>query len=672
MKYIPVITTKQFHNVWDNHIFEANLITFDIETNTLNRFSNNAKLVSVAIQARDTVYGFKVYNRNDDLGVEYSPEEVISNLKLLLESDATKVGHNLKFDLSFLHVVYGFDKSIFENIEDTLLLGYLTDENIRLNLDEQANYHLNIAKHKSMVDNKKLETEKLSLVLQYNMIDVDKTFQLLEYLLPKIKDQPKVYNCYKKEKLKMVYSFSKMENNGMLVNPELLQEKRKAYSKKLHLLQENYKKEIIKATGDKRLLSLKLTETEQLKEAFLKLGFELTALTKGGKEKQKLAEENNREFIPTIKDLTLDFDSLDDLLRIPKHIKDKEAYQKKIDKFIKPLLEFREDYTLYTRYFKGISEALCDDNKVRPNYNLTGTKTGRPACSNPNMMNIPRGPIVKDVFIAEPGYVLVEFDYSQGELRVAAIKSGDKLFIEAFKNGEDLHKKTAANQFKVAVKDVVKWMRAFGKESNFKLIYGASANAFYEALMKVEQVYNKVIDPDDEFDLSPEICQTFIDDFFKLYSGIKKYLDWVVQDTLKNGYSETCAGQRHHFHNLINMYKNKVRGAYGNMERRAKNYPIQGTLGQVMNYNISRITTWLEKENMKSKIIGTVYDSLLAQVYIPELYTFVDNAKYILENIPKSFMDCKGVPMSVDFKIGMSWGSMTEAELINGKIKIKE
>lgn len=672
MQYIPVITAEQFHNVWNNHIFEANLITFDIETNTLNRFSSNAKLVSVAIQARDIVYGFKVYNRNDDLGVEYLPEEVISNLKLLLESDATKVGHNLKFDLSFLHVVYGFDKIIFENIEDTLLLGYLTDENIRLNLDEQAYYHLNIPKHKSMVDNKKLETEKLSLVLQYNMTDVDKTFQLLEYLLPKIKDQPKVYNCYKKEKLKLIYSLSKMENNGMLIDTELLQEYRKEYSKKLHLLQENYKKEIIKATGDKKLLSLKLTETEQLKEAFIKLGFELTALTKGGKEKQKLAEESNKEFKPTIKDLTLDFDSLDDLLKIPKHIKDKEAYQKKIDKFIKPLLEFREDYKVYSTYLKGIAEQIHDDNKVHPSYNIIGTVTGRLSCNSPNLQNIPRDSIVKNIFIADNNYIFIELDYSQGELRILAIKSGDKVFIDAFNSGEDIHKKTAAMMFRIDIKDVQKWQRQISKSINFGLIYGMSAKGLYDTLIGIEEIYKKVIDPDDDFEMSEEIAQQYIDEYFKIYKGVKAYLDKVVKDTFKYGYCETCAGQRRHFDAMLNQYNNGMKYMYGKIERQAKNSPIQGSLGQLANYNISRLTKWLDENKCKSRLVNTVHDSIMIEVHKDELVEFIDTATYILENVPKTFIDTKNIPMKVDFKIGMSWGSMTEAELINGKVKIKE
>jgi len=672
MQYLNVITLTELRGVFK--IFNRNnSITFDIETNTLNRFSKNAKLISYSICNDEFVCGIKVYNRNDDLKVEYSPEEAISYLKELLENtDITKIGHNLKFDLSFLYVAYKFNKSIFTNIGDTLLLGHLVDENIPLNLDNQAYYHLNIPKHKSMIDNTKLETEPLSAVLRYNMIDVDKTYQLYKYLINIVSNQPKVLNAYKKEKLKLIYSLTQMENNGMLIDIDLLNTYRKQYSKSLHLLQENYKKDIINATGDKKLLSLKLTETEQLKEAFIKLGFKLTRLTKGGNTKAQLAAETNKTFTPTLKDYTLDFDSLDDLLKIPKDIKDKDKYQNNIDRFIKPLIQFREDYKTYSTYLKGIAEQIQDDNKVHPNYNITGTVTGRLSCNNPNLQNIPRDSVVKDIFIATKDYIFIEFDYSQGELRVLAIKSGDKVFIEAFNSGEDIHKKTAAMMFRIDIKDVKKWQRQIAKSINFGLVYGMSAKGLYDTLIGIKEIYEKVIDENDDFDMSEEIAQKYIDEYFKIYKGVKAYLDKVVKDTFKNGYCETCAGQRRHFDEMLNQYNNGMKYMYGKIERQAKNSPIQGSLGQLANYNISRLTAWLENSNMKSRLVNTVHDSIMVEVHKSELFDFIDNATYILENVPKTFMDCKNIPIKVDFKAGLRWSEMEEAEIINNKLVFKD
>ncbi|HNQ19623.1 MAG TPA: DNA polymerase [Bacteroidales bacterium] len=667
-----VITKKQLHDAFD-YLFERDLITFDIETNTLDRFSDTAKLISFAIQADDNVYGFKVYNRNDDLDVEYTPEEAIQYLKLLLEdTNIIKVGHNLKFDLSFLHVVYNFDKSIFTNIQDTILLSHLVDENIPLNLDHQCQYYLDIPKHKSMVDNTKLETEKLSLVLKYNMIDVDKTFQLFNYLYPIIKKQTKVFNAYTKEKLKLVYSLSKMENNGFPLDIELLQEYKKQFAKDLHILQNNYIKNLVKETGDKKLLSIKLTEADSLKSAFIKLGFKLTHLTKGGIEKEKYCKETGREFIPTIKELTLDFNALEDLLKIPKNIKDKKEYQRKLDLFVIPLIKFREDYKIYSTYLKGLLERISDDCKIHASYNITGTVTGRLSSSNPNMQNIPRDSIVKNLFYALDDYVLVEFDYSQGELRVLAVKSGDKVFIDAFNSGEDIHKKTAAMMFRIDIKDVQKWQRQIAKSINFGLVYGMSAKALYETLIGIKEIYDKVMDENDDFDMSEEIAQEYINEYFRIYKGVKAYLDKVVRDSIKNGYSETCCGQRRHFEDMIEKYNNGQKFMYGKIERQSKNAPIQGTLGQIMNYNISRITEYLEFNNMRSVLIGTVHDSLMGMVHKSELKYYINDVKQILETIPKSFMDTKGVPFAVDFKIGQRWGEMCEAELLDNKIKLKE
>ncbi len=668
MAYKIIKTKQEFKDAYDK-IINQKYTAFDIETNTLDRFSKEAKLITIAFSTPECIYGFKAYNKNDDVGIEYTPEDTINLTKDILENiDITKVGHNVKFDLNFMYVVYNFNKSIFKNSHDTIILTHLNDENIPLNLDYQAEYYLKIPKHKSMVDNTKLEITKLSTVLQYNMLDVYKTDLLFQHLYPIIENDSKLYKVYTKEKIKLVYSLSMLENNGMNIDIENIEKYKKEYSKRLHLLQENYKLDIIKATGDKRLLNLKLTETEQLKEAFIKLGFELTHLTKGGKEKQTFAKETGKKFIPTIKELTLDFDSLDDLTKIPKHIKDKAEHQNKIDKYIKPLLQFREEYKIYSTYLKGLYESISDDGKIHCSYNITGTKTGRLSSSNPNLQNIPRDSIVKNLFIADKGKVFIELDVKTGELKIMAIKSGDKAMIEAFNQGIDLHKKTAALVFKIDIKDVQKWQRQIAKTLNFGLIYGMSANALFETLMQIPDLYKKVMDENDEFDLSVDICQEFMNEYFKVFSGVKAYLDKNLKDTLANGYCETLAGQRRHFEQMITFYENGIKGYYGKISRQAGNAPIQGSLGNMANFNINRIQNWIDKNNLDIQLVGTVHDSILAQMPKKLVKEYIDTTTYIFENIPKDFIDTKGITMSIDFKLGTEWGSMYPVELKDDKL----
>jgi DNA polymerase I len=662
MSQIIIQTKEQLNNALTD-LLKSDEIIFDIETNQLKRFMNNSKILTISFSSNKNIYGVCFQHTKNDIKIEYTLDEAIQFLQKIADSNIVKGGHNVKFDVSFIDAVY---KIKVKNVKlDSILMAHLIDENDEMNLGYLSEKYLNVESHKEMVDRKNLENELLSLLLKYNMLDVLRTKQLINKLLPKILENDNYNKIYFKEKAKLIYSLSDMENEGLDADLETISKVKAEYTKSLHRLSENYKLKLLKAIGDKSILSIKLSENEPIKKAFLKLGFNLTNLSDSGEKRKEYCKENNIEFIAGIKDLSFDYNTLDELKKFnTKKLKKDERikYQKLVDDFVLPLMDFREQFKIYGTYIKGLSNHIEDDNKIHCNFNLVGTVGPRLACNDPNLQNIPRGPIIKQFFnIQDDDYVFVELDYSQGELRVLAIKSGDTVLKNAFLSGGDVHSSTAAMMFDV--ENVEEWLRTVAKSINFGLVYGMSKYALYDSLMATDLIYDKV--KKDELKLDYDVCQDYIDKYFKLYSGVKKYMDNIKIFAFENGYTETCFGQRRHLEKLY-QYKFKSQ-----VDRQALNSPIQGTLGEIMNYNISRINEYIKKNNMKTKLCLTVHDSLLAKVHKKELKEYILTSKDLCENIPIEMMDCKGVPIVVDYKMGDNWAYLHKLKINGNKIDFK-
>ena len=315
---------------------------------------------------------------------------------------------------------------------------------------------------------------------------------------------------------------------------------------------------------------------------------------------------------------------------------------------IPAILQYRNFQKILSTYVDNIPEMADEKGRLHADFIQTGTTTGRFSSQNPNLQNIPASDeFRKDVrngFIAEKGYTLVACDYSQIELRVAAILSGEPNFIKVFQEGGDIHAAVAARVFEVDEKDVTVDMRRQAKVINFGIIYGMGVNALRANLGSDRKT-----------------AQDFYNTYFERFPGLRDYLDEVKAGALKKGYTETLFGRRRYFPAL----KSKLPFIRAQAERMAINAPIQGTAtADIIKLALTHVTNRLKKEKLDKKVFPLlqVHDELVFEIKDD----VVDKASAIIkeemENIlQNSFIAYESqVPLVVDVVTAKAWGDMKD------------
>ena len=305
------------------------------------------------------------------------------------------------------------------------------------------------------------------------------------------------------------------------------------------------------------------------------------------------------------------------------------------------ILKNRELEKLLTTYITPFFEKIASDGRVHTTFIQTGTATGRLASQNPNLQNIPvQGEWagkVKNVFVAQKGYMLASFDYSQIELRVAAHLSGDKNMIEAFKKGEDIHTHTASQVFNVSEDKVSPSMRRTAKVFNFGILYGLSAHGLAENLR-----------------ISREEAQDFIDNYFARLSGVKKYIEKTRQEVVQLGYVKTLFGRKRWFEELKTPERlpHNVREA---MFREAVNFPIQGTAtADIIKLAMIKLFKPLNLyTSREARLILQIHDDLLFEIKKEKIEGIAPQIKEIMESVTQL-----AVPLVVEVKAGEKWGEL--------------
>lgn len=311
------------------------------------------------------------------------------------------------------------------------------------------------------------------------------------------------------------------------------------------------------------------------------------------------------------------------------------------------ILEYRELAKLLGTYIDVLPTLVDEKNRIHPDFIQMGASTGRMATQNPGVQNIPikteLGRAVREAFISEDGYTLVSFDYSQIELRVAAILSGDKKLIDIFKNGIDVHTGVAAQVFGVAEKDVTKEMRRQAKVINFGILYGMGVNALKANLGSTQAE-----------------ARAFYDDYFKNFSGVAEYLNKVKFETAQNGYTETLFGRRRYFEG-INSKLPFIRAA---AERMAINAPVQGTSADMVKIAMKVVYAKLQALGMLNdvRLLLQVHDELVFEIRTPEVKKMAIMIKQTMESVLTEEQS-KGVPIVTSANAGKNWNKMEALEL---------
>lgn len=311
------------------------------------------------------------------------------------------------------------------------------------------------------------------------------------------------------------------------------------------------------------------------------------------------------------------------------------------------ILEYRELAKLLSTYIDAIPPQLDKDSRLHSTFLQTGAVTGRMASQSPNLQNIPNktalGRAIRHAFVAESGYKLLALDYSQIELRIAAILSGDEKLIEIFKNGEDVHAGVAARVFKVPQDKVDKGMRIKAKTINFGILYGMGVSALKTNL-----------------GTSREEAQKFYNEYFETFIGLAKYLESVKRETEKRGYTETMFGRRRYFAG----FKSPLPFVRAQAERMAINAPIQGTQADITKIAMREIDSFLKasKKEGGAKLILQVHDELVYEVKEELVNKLAKEFKKIMEETI-SEERLQGVPIVAEANAGDNWGEMERLEV---------
>ena len=302
---------------------------------------------------------------------------------------------------------------------------------------------------------------------------------------------------------------------------------------------------------------------------------------------------------------------------------------------IEQIIEYRQVMKLKSTYVDGLLSVINpEDGRIHSSFNQTITATGRISSTDPNLQNIPvrmeMGRRIRRVFVAsDQDHVLMNADYSQIELRVLAHISGDPTFIDAFKNNQDIHLRTASEVLGIPIDKVTPQQRNDAKAVNFGIVYGISDFGLARNL-----------------GITRAKANAYIESYFKRYPGIRKYMDRIVEEGKKQGYVSTLMGRRRNLPELSS--RNFNTRSFG--ERVAMNTPIQGTAADIIKKAMNEVYYELQARGLKSKLILQVHDELIIDVYRPEL----DEVKEILKQKMENAMELC-VPLLVDIGVGSSW-----------------
>ena len=375
-----------------------------------------------------------------------------------------------------------------------------------------------------------------------------------ENVIHRLKEE-EMYDLFTNIEMPLVFALRSMEIAGVIVNRTALTE----YGKFLDTEIKALEKQIYSLSGTE----FNINSPKQLGEVL----FEKLKLPYG--KKTKTGYSTNAEVLEKLK------------------------YEEPV---VALILKYREYMKLKGTYADGMQKFICGDNRIHTTFNQTVTATGRLSSTDPNLQNIPirkeNGREIRRMFEAENGYVFIDADYSQIELRLLAAMSGDSQLIEAYKTGQDIHLLTAAKVFNVPPVLVTPEMRSNAKAVNFGIIYGMSSFGL-----------------GNEIKVSKKQAEQYISQYFETYPTIKNYLDGLVKSAREKGYSKTLFNRRRLIPDINNSnYMLRTRA-----ERIAMNSPIQGTAADIMKIALVNVYKRFKEKNMKSRILLQVHDELLIE-----------------------------------------------------------
>jgi len=615
--YKLVDTDKDFKSFL-NQLEKQPAFTFDTETSAFNPEEAQLLGISFAWEEGKAFYlnlcldtasagqASNLFNYQGKTGYNLR-SGWLEKLKPIFENRKVgKAAHNAKFDI---RVLRGVGIKVNGLAFDTMLASYLLNPGTRQHgLDALTFSELRFEKiskqellgsgrHKCRFD--ELETEKLAL---YSCEDADFTERLVQCLKPRLAEHQLDKLFYEVE-LPLVPVLVEMEENGVKLDQKLLKKTSGELTQKARKLESR----IHKLAG--RQFNAKSTQQLQ------KVLFEDLEIPSDMVSKTKTGLSTSADELEKIKDL---------------------------HPIIPLIQEYRELIKLSSTYVDNLPDLVHKGTgRLHTSFNQTVTATGRLSSTEPNLQNIPTrteaGRRIRRAFVAEKGWELVGFDYSQIELRLAAHMSGDKKMLDAFRQGADIHTATAAEINQVSPEAVTKEMRREAKAINFGILYGQGPQGLSQTA-----------------DIPYARAKAFIDHYFQVYKGIAEFIQAKPREARDKGYVVTMFGRRRYLPEIDSTVPQVRKGA----ERIAINTPLQGTAADIIKIAMIRASQALRelnREETKAKMILQVHDELVFEAQQGVLETLVAHIKPVMEGVANLEVD-----LLVDVSHGLNWGEMKE------------
>ena len=598
--YATILDWPSF-DLWLQKIETATLTAVDTETTSLDPFAARIVGISFAVAVGEAAY-LPLAHDYAGAPAQLDCAQALARLKPWLEApEHAKIGQNLKSDE---HVFANHGIQLAGVVHDTLLQSYVLEagkEGVRgHDLGQLALRHLGLStipfedlcgKGASQIGFNQVAIEQAA---EYGAEDSDLCLRLHQQMGPQINADPGLTRIYEEIEIPVREILYRMERTGVLIDSDLLAQQSKELGQRLLEL-EGLAHE---AAGQ----PFNVNSPKQLAEIlFTKLGLPVKKKTPSG------TPSTDEE---VLSELALDYPLPKLLLESRQLAKLKGTYTDKLPKMINP-----------------------QTGRVHTSYAQAVAVTGRLSSSDPNLQNIPvrsaEGRRIRAAFIAPPDAHVVSADYSQIELRIMAHLSEDTRLLQAFAQGEDVHRATAAEIFGVTPIEVGADQRRVAKVINFGLIYGMSAFGLARQL-----------------DLERGAAQAYIERYFTRYPGVARYMESTRNTAKMNGYVETVFGRRLWLPEIHAAQVGRRQGA----ERAAINAPMQGTAADLIKLAMIAVQGWIDREKLKTRLVMQVHDELILEVPDDEL------ARVRAELPPHMTQVARlRVPLAVEVGVGANW-----------------
>lgn len=566
---------------------------FDSETTGLNALEAEIVGLSFSIKAHEAYYVSIPADKNE-------AQKILEKLRPIFENESKiLIGQNIKYDY---HILKNYNISIKNKLWDTMVAHFLIQPDMRHNMDVLAETYLNYSpvsietligkRGKNQLSMRDVPVEQIK---DYAAEDADVTFQLKDKFVPKLKET-ETEKLFTEVEVPLITVLADMEREGINLDVKGL----KDFSVQLAEDITKVDDEIQQLAGTK----FNISSPKQVGEIL----FEYLKIVDNPKKTKTGQYATSEDILAKLEG---------------KH------------PIISKILDYRELVKLKSTYVDALPDLVSGvTHRIHTSFNQVVAVTGRLSSDNPNLQNIPirteRGRQIRKAFIPRnEDYVLLSADYSQIELRVAASMSGDPGMCEAFNAGKDIHTATASKVYGVPENEVTKDMRYKAKSVNFGIIYGQGAFGLAENL-----------------NISRTEAKQLIDNYFKEYEGIKKFMDGQVNFAREHGYVKTLLGRKRWLRDITSS--NATVSSFA--ERNAINAPIQGSAADMIKVAMINIHNELSKMNIKSRMVLQVHDELVFDVYKPEL----DLIKPIIEKHMQHALPLK-VPVEVGMGVGVNW-----------------